>query len=124
MKLYEYEAKRIFAQYGIPIPEGDVATTPTQAREIAAKLNVPVAIKAQILVAGRGKAGGILFANTPEEAELAAKKLLSTKIKGVPVPSVSSLQARRRVVPQSPIRDRCSSAPSGASAWHHSLVPL
>jgi len=88
LKLYEYEAKRIFAQYGIPIPEGDVATTPTQAREIAAKLSVPVAIKAQILVAGRGKAGGILFASTPEEAELAAKKLLSAQVKGVPVPSV------------------------------------
>ncbi len=88
MKLHEHEAKKIFAKYGIPIPKGEVATTPTQAREIAAKLNVLAIVKAQILVAGRGKAGGILFADTPEEAELAAKKLLGAEIKGVRVPSV------------------------------------
>lgn len=88
MKLHEYEAKKIFARYGIPIPKGEVAATSTQAREITAKLNVPVIVKAQILVAGRGKAGGILFADTPEEAELAAKKLLDAEIKGVRVSSV------------------------------------
>ncbi len=88
MKLHEHEAKKIFAKYGIPIPKGEVATTPTQAREIAAKLNVSVTVKAQILVAGRGKAGGILFVDTPEEAELAAKKLLGAEIKGVRVPNV------------------------------------
>ncbi len=88
MKLHEYEAKKIFAKYGIPIPKGEVATTSTQAREITAKLNVPVIVKAQILVAGRGKAGGILFADTPEEAELAARKLLDAEIKGVRVSSV------------------------------------
>ncbi|MFQ6086862.1 MAG: ADP-forming succinate--CoA ligase subunit beta [Candidatus Bathyarchaeia archaeon] len=88
MKLHEHEAKKIFAKYGIATPKGEVATTPAKAREIAAKLNVPVTVKAQILVAGRGKAGGILFADTPEEAELAAKKLLGTEIKGVRVPSV------------------------------------
>jgi succinyl-CoA synthetase beta subunit len=88
LKLHEYEAKKIFAKYGIPVPKGDTATTATQAREIASKLNAPVAIKAQILVAGRGKAGGILFADTPEEAELAAEKLLGTKIKGEKVSTV------------------------------------
>ncbi len=88
MKLYEYEAKKIFAQYGIPVPKGEIAATAMQAREIAAKFNVPVAVKAQILVAGRGKAGGILFADTSEEAELAAKKLLGVEIKGVKVPNV------------------------------------
>ena len=88
MKLHEHEAKKIFAKYGISIPKGEVATTPTQAREIAAKLNVSVTVKAQILVAGRGKAGGILFVDTPEEAELAAKKLLGAEIKGVRVPNV------------------------------------
>jgi succinyl-CoA synthetase beta subunit len=88
LKLHEYEAKKIFAQYGIPVPKGETATTPAQAREIAAELNTPVAVKAQILVAGRGKAGGILFANTPKEAELAAKKLLGTKIKDSKVSSV------------------------------------
>lgn len=88
MKLFEYEAKKIFAKYGIPIPKGEIATTPAEAREVAAKLNVPVMVKAQILVAGRGKAGGILFADTPKEAELAAEKLLGVEIKGVRVPSV------------------------------------
>lgn len=88
MKLHEHEAKKIFTKYGIPIPKGEIATTPTQAREIAAKLNTPVTVKAQILVAGRGKAGGIQFADTPEEAELAAKKLLGAEIKSVRVPSV------------------------------------
>ena len=88
MKLYEHEAKKIFAKYGIPVPKGEIATTPAKARETAAKLNVPVIVKAQIPVAGRGKAGGILFADTPEEAELAAKKLLGAEIKGVKVPSV------------------------------------
>jgi len=88
LKLHEYEAKKIFAKYGIPTPKGEVATTPAKAREIAAKLNVPVTVKAQILVAGRGKAGGVLFADTPEETELAVKKLLGAEIKGVRVPSV------------------------------------
>ncbi len=88
MKLHEHEAKKIFAKYGIPIPKGEIATTPTQAREITAKLNTPVTVKAQIPMAGRGKAGGILFADTPEEAESVAKKLLSAEIKGVRVPSV------------------------------------
>lgn len=88
LRLHEHEAKKIFAKYGIPIPKGEVATTPKQAREIAAKLNIPVTVKAQILLAGRGKAGGILFAGNPQEAELAAKKLLGAKIKGVTVSSV------------------------------------
>lgn len=88
MKLYEHEARKIFAKYGIPIPRGEVATTPAQARQIAAELKVPVAVKAQILVAGRGKAGGIQFTSSPGEAELAAKKLLGTEIKGAKVPSV------------------------------------
>jgi succinyl-CoA synthetase beta subunit len=88
LKLHEHEAKKAFAKQGIPVPKGEVATTPVQAREIAAKLNTAVAVKAQILIAGRGKAGGILFANTPEEAELCAEKLLGAKIKGIKVSSV------------------------------------
>jgi succinyl-CoA synthetase beta subunit len=88
LKLHEHEAKKIFAKYGIPIPKGEAATTPAQAREIAAKLNTPVVVKAQILVAGRGKAGGILFADNPEKAELAAEKLLGAEIRGVRVSRV------------------------------------
>ncbi len=88
MKLYEHEAKKIFAKYGIPIPKGEVATTSAKARQIAAELNVPVVVKSQILVAGRAKAGGIVFADTPEETEVATEKLLGAEIRGVRVPSV------------------------------------
>jgi succinyl-CoA synthetase beta subunit len=88
MKLYEYEAKTILAKYKIPVPQGAIATTATQAKEIAAKLTPPYAVKAQVLVAGRGKAGGILFANTPQEAQTVAEKILAMEIKGIKVRSV------------------------------------
>ena len=88
MKLLEHEAKSIFSKYEIPVPKGELATSPSEARKIAAKLNTPVAIKAQIPVAGRGKAGGILFADSPVKAEIAAKKLLNTQIGGIEVNSV------------------------------------
>ena len=85
MKLYEHEAKTILSTYQVPTPKGEVATSSQQTHESAAKLEAPVAVKAQVLVAGRGKAGGILFADTPEQAEEAAKKLLGSQIKGVTV---------------------------------------
>jgi len=88
MKLFEYEAKTILAKYGIPTPLGGLATSPSQARETAAKLKPPFAVKAQVLVAGRGKAGGILFVNSADEAEKAAENLLKMQIKGIPVRSV------------------------------------
>jgi succinyl-CoA synthetase beta subunit len=88
LKLFEHEAKAIFSRYEIPVPSGGLATSPAQAREIATRLNAPVAIKAQVLVAGRGRAGGILFAQSPAEAELAAKRLLSTEIRGIKVQSL------------------------------------
>jgi len=88
MKLYEHEAKTIFQKYEIPTPRGDLATSPTLVKEVTAKLGVPVAIKAQILISGRGKAGGILFASSPQEAETVAKKLLGMEIKGVRVKEV------------------------------------
>jgi succinyl-CoA synthetase beta subunit len=88
VKLLEYEAKNIIAKYGIPIPQGGLATDIKQAREVATKLKPPFVIKAQIPVAGRGKAGGILFANSIEEVEKATEKLLTTHIKGMPIRSV------------------------------------
>ncbi len=88
MKLFEYEAKNILAEYKIPTPRGGLAATAGQAYEIATGLKSPYAVKAQVLVAGRGKAGGILFANSTEEARNAADKLLNMQIKGVPVKSV------------------------------------
>jgi len=88
MKLFEHQAKTILSEYGIPVPQGGLATTPEQAREVAARLKLPLAVKAQVLVAGRGKAGGILFADSVEEARRAAEKILNMQIKGIPVKSV------------------------------------
>lgn len=88
MKLHEYQSKRLFAQYGAPIPRGDVATTPEQARQIAARLGTRVVIKSQVLVGGRGKAGGIRLADNPDQAEQVAGQILGMKIKGLTVKKV------------------------------------
>jgi len=88
VKLFEYEAKQIFAKYGVPTPRGFLAKTAKEAREFASLINAPVAVKSQILAAGRAKAGGILFADSPAEAEKAARQLLESEIKGVKVQSV------------------------------------
>jgi succinyl-CoA synthetase beta subunit len=88
MKLQEYQSKRIFAQYGVPVPEGRIATTPQEAWEIAKRLSKPVVVKAQVLVGGRGKAGGIRLAATPEEAETVAAQILSMDLKGLHVRNV------------------------------------
>lgn len=88
MKLHEYQSKRIFAQYGVLIPRGDVATTPEQARQIAARLGTRVVVKSQVLVGGRGKAGGIRLAKHPDEAEQVAGQILGMNIKGLTVKKV------------------------------------
>ena len=88
MKLHEYQSKRLFAEYGVPIPEGEVATTPAEAKRIAEKLGGAVVVKSQVLVGGRGKAGGIKLAKNPEEAETLAEKILNLEIKGLPVRKV------------------------------------
>jgi len=88
MKLFEYEAKGMLAKYGIPAPQGGLATDSSQAHEVAAKLKSPFVVKAQVLVAGRGKAGGILFVDSVVDVEEATKKLLTMQIKGIPVRSV------------------------------------
>jgi succinyl-CoA synthetase beta subunit len=88
LKLHEYQSKRIFAKCGVPIPQGDVATTPEEARRIAARLGKRVVIKSQVLVGGRGKAGGIRLANDPDEAEEVADQILGMNIKGLTVKKV------------------------------------
>ncbi len=88
MKLFEYEAKTILAKYGIPVPKGGLAASSVEAREVAGSLKLPVVVKAQVLVAGRGKAGGILFVNSADEAEKAAEKLLETQVKGIVVKKI------------------------------------
>lgn len=88
MKLLEYEAKRILAKYGVPVPKGELAANPTQAQEIASRLNPPFVIKAQVPIAGRGKAGGILFADSIVEVKKAVEKLVGMQIRGISVRSV------------------------------------
>jgi succinyl-CoA synthetase beta subunit len=88
MKLHEYQSKQFFAKYGIPIPKGRVAANAEEAKHIAQELGDRVVIKAQVLVGGRGKAGGIRLAKSPEEAEELAAQILSMKIKELPVRKV------------------------------------
>lgn len=85
MKLHEYQSKQIFSKYQIPTPKGRVAVTSNEAKHIAEELGGRVVIKSQVLVGGRGKAGGIRLAKSPEEAEELAAHILSMEIKGLPV---------------------------------------
>ncbi len=88
MNLQEFQAKRIFGQFGIPVPRGEVAMTPSEARAIAERIGQPVVVKSQVLVGGRGKAGGIKLAKTPAEAEEVAGRILGMSIKGLKVKKV------------------------------------
>lgn len=95
MKIHEYQAKSIFAEYGIPVPKGGVAATPEEARTVAQSLGGPVVVKAQVHAGGRGKAGGIRVAATPAEAAEAASRMLGIRLvthqtgpEGVPVSKV------------------------------------
>lgn len=80
MKLLEYQAKLVFQKFDIPVPKGGVAETILEAEEIAKMVGGPLAIKAQLPVGGRGKAGGILFAETTDEAAEIAGKLLGSRL--------------------------------------------
>jgi succinyl-CoA synthetase beta subunit len=99
LKLLEYQAKEVLSSLGIPIPPGIVARTPDEAAAACAKLG-PVAVKAQVPVGGRGKAGGIKLAKTPDEARAAAKQIIGMDIKGFRVPLVyceSALDIEREI---------------------------
>jgi succinyl-CoA synthetase beta subunit len=82
MDLYEYQGKQLFARFGIPVSEGKLATTKEEARAAAEELGGQVVVKAQVLAGGRGKAGGIKLADSPEEAEARAGEILGMDIRG------------------------------------------
>ena len=82
MDLFEYQGKLFFARYGIPISPGEVVVTAEDAVIAAERLGYPVVVKAQVLVGGRGKAGGIKLANTPDEVRTYAGNILGLDIKG------------------------------------------
>jgi succinyl-CoA synthetase beta subunit len=80
--LFEYQAKQLFAAHGVPVGLGETADTPEQAREVAERIGGVVVVKAQVKTGGRGKAGGVKLAKTPDEAEEAARAILGMDIKG------------------------------------------
>ncbi len=88
MNIHEYQAKDIFRNAGIPVPPGEVASTPAEAEAIARKFGGTVVVKAQVHAGGRGKAGGVKLAKTPEEARDVAEKILKLTIKDLPVQKV------------------------------------
>ena len=88
MKLHEYQAKQLLTRAGIPIPEGRLATTPEEAEAAARAIGGIVAVKAQVHAGGRGKAGGIKIAKTPNEARDHASAILHMRIKGLRVRKV------------------------------------
>ncbi len=93
MKLLEYQGRELFRRVGLPVPVGQLASSPEEAKKIARALSLPVVIKAQVAAGGRGKAGGIQIAQTPEEAESHTKRILGMSIQGEPVRSVLVTQA-------------------------------
>src|SRR6185437_5863615 len=80
--LYEYQGKELFRRAGIPVSDGQLATTPAEARAAAEQLGGPVVVKAQVLTGGRGKAGGIKLAASPDDAEARAEEILGLDIRG------------------------------------------
>lgn len=88
MNIHEYQARELFRQAGIPVPDGEVATTPAEVEEIARRLGGGVVVKAQVHAGGRGKAGGVKLAQSPEEARAAAEQILQLTIKDLPVQKV------------------------------------
>jgi succinyl-CoA synthetase beta subunit len=93
MKIHEYQAKEIITAAGIPTPKGRVATSVSDARSIAEEISGPIVVKAQVHVGGRGKAGGVKLAKTPQEAEAHAKSILGMDIKGLTVKKVLVAEA-------------------------------
>jgi len=88
VNIHEYQAKEILRNEGVPIPPGEVASTPEQVEAIAKKYGTTVVVKAQVHAGGRGKAGGVKLAKTPAEAKEIAKAILALHIKGLPVQKV------------------------------------
>jgi succinyl-CoA synthetase beta subunit len=93
MKIHEYQAREIFRKYGMPVPPGDVCATADEVKAAAARIGKPVVVKAQVHVGGRGKAGGVKIAQTPDDAWEIGKHILGMDIKGLTVKKVLVAQA-------------------------------
>src|SRR5207237_9720054 len=95
MDLLEYQGKQLFSRHGVPVPEGRPASSVAEAVEAAEALGYPVVIKAQVLIGGRGKAGGIKLAKDRSEAEEHANAILGMDLRGCPVPAVYGEKASK-----------------------------
>jgi succinyl-CoA synthetase beta subunit len=110
MKLHEYQARDVLAKYGIAVTGGGVASTPAEARAVAEQIGGKVVVKAQVFVGGRGKAGGVKLADTPEQAEQVAGQILGMNIKGLTVEKVLVAEAitYKREIYMAVIMDRAT----------------
>ena len=93
MNLHEYQARQLLSRFGLPYPDGRIATTPDEAAKIAAEIGKPVVIKAQVLTGGRGKAGGVKLAENAGQAKDVATQILALSIKDFPVKRVLVVEA-------------------------------
>jgi succinyl-CoA synthetase beta subunit len=110
MKLHEYQARDILQKYGVPVTGGGVASTPEEVRKLAEQIGGKVVVKAQVQVGGRGKAGGVKLADTPDQAEEAGRQILGMDIKGLTVEKVLVAEAisYQKEIYLSAILDRAS----------------
>ena len=105
MKIHEYQAKALLREFGVPVPNGDVATTPAEAKAVATRLGGPVVVKAQVHAGGRGKAGGITLGDDPEAAERAARQILGMRLKTPQTPP-EGIQVRSVLVEEASAVER------------------
>ena len=110
MDLYEYQARDVFEKYGVPVLAGIVADTPEEVKAAAEKIGGVVVVKAQVKTGGRGKAGGVKVAKTPEEAYEAAKATSDSTSRATS--SSASWSRRVRVSPRSSTSPCCSTVPT------------
>ncbi len=119
MKIHEFQAKKLLGEHGVPVPKGRVASTPEEARQVAEELGRPVVVKAQVHAGGRGKAGGIKTANSPEKAEEVASQILGMRLV-TPQTGAEGKLVRRVLVEEQTAVDRelyLSVLVDGASGW-------
>src|SRR5438552_6991321 len=105
MKIHEHQAKALLREFAVPVPRGDIATTPAEARAVAARLGGRVVVKAQVHAGGRGKAGGIKLADNPAGAEAAARQILGMRLKTPQTPP-EGIQVRSVLVEEASAVER------------------
>jgi len=122
MKIHEYQAKAILSGFGVPVPAGEVADTPAQARQIAERLRGRVVVKAQVHAGGRGKAGGIKLADDPAGAEAAARQILGMRLRTPQTPP-EGIEVRKVLVEEaSPISQELYLSVALDRAWSTPVV--